>query len=510
MIFYLFLLMWYGFVAAVFLAVSGPLIIVTSGVFLVLFMGAYLRASGRALGVVGSGGTVTVPAPSRTGPGEPAYVHYLSGPAVQDLKQVARLCRQELRAQAHKARIWLRVRFFSAGKTKYVRAVGVLLGAGLYAGSAITAVVLGIAAAGLVIICGLLFALSKGLLYVLRGTDYGLQRLRRVGKRSCPSCHHPVDYPAYKCPGCQTLHRDVRPGRYGVLRRICACGYRMPTLLLLGSARMTAYCPHSACGEPMAENFATAREIVVPMLGATTAGKTRMMLALADTLVEGHPVPRLSAAPADAPTAQRLGQLQTALLAKGDTDKTTVNDPIRALSFNLNGNRVKRLVHIYDPPGEKLSESARLQELRFMETAHAFVFVVDPLAIPDVWESLDASTRPGYQQFRSARPPDFIFSQVLQNLEGMGVKPGKKALAVVVTKSDLTARIPICTDVGDSSDSIRAWLSERVGMDNMVRAIGKAFGDVRYFRASARFSAGEADGSVRDLLVWILGRYGVN
>ena len=508
--FYLFfLLMWYAFVATVFMVLSVPLIVVASGVFLVIYVGAYMRASGRALGVFAPAQMVMIPAPSLTGPGEPAYVHYLSGPAGRDLHQVARLSWAEMQLQSRKMRDWLKAKFFSFGMTNYRKAVGVLLGAGLLVGSLITAAVMAFVIVGALLIWGALFVLAKAVLYLLRGLDAGLSYLRGV-KLSCPTCHHRVVYPAYECPGCGTRHHDVRPGRYGLTRRICACGHRMPTLLLLGSHRMTAYCSNSACGAPLAAGAGTAREIVVPMLGATTAGKTRMMLALAATLVDGHPLSGLRAGPADEETGRRLAQLQGTLASKGSTDKTLAQDAMRGFSFNLNGGRVKRLVHIYDPPGERLNDSTLLHELRFMRMADSFVFVVDPLAIPDVWDSLDPGARGRLQPVRSARPPDFIFSQVVQSLEGMGVQPRKKALAVAVTKSDLTAGIPICAELGDNSDAVRHWLNDRVGMDNMVRAISKAFGDVRYFHTTARFDGGDTDLNVRELLLWTLGRYGVN
>ncbi|MGN9912124.1 TRAFAC clade GTPase domain-containing protein [Phytohabitans sp. LJ34] len=508
--FYLFLLlMWWALVATVFMVLSVPLVVVTSAVFLVLYVSAYMRASGRALGVLSPGQAVAVPAPSMTGPGEPAYVHYLSGPAGRDLKQVVRLSWEEMRLQARKRRDWLKAKFFGYGKNNYWRAIGVLFGAGLVVSSLITAAVMGLVIVGELAIWGLLFVLAKTVLYLLRGLDAGLSYLRGI-KLSCPTCHNRVVYPAYECPGCGTRHHDVRPGKYGLLRRVCACGHRMPTLLLLGSHRMTAYCSNQVCGAPLAEGAGTAREIVVPMVGATTAGKTRMMLALAATLVDGHPMPGMHAEPADQETKRRLADLQESLRKKGGTDKTLAQDAMRGFSFNLNGGKVRRLVHIYDPPGERLNDSALLHELRFMRIADAFVFVVDPLAIPDVWDSLDAGAQSRYLPVRSARPPDFIFSQVVQSLEGMGVQPRKKALAVAVTKSDLTAGIPICGELGDGSDAVRGWLNERVGMGNMVRAITKAFGEVRYFHTTARFTGGDTDDNVRDLLMWTLGRYGVS
>ncbi|WP_436537182.1 TRAFAC clade GTPase domain-containing protein [Actinoplanes sp. HUAS TT8] len=485
----IFALIWYALIATIFLLLSIPLIIGASATFLVLCTGAYIRASRAALGAE----AVPVPQPE----GVPAYVHYLSGPAGRDLRQIADLTWREMREQAEKAQNWLRSRFFRLGVDNYRRAIGVMIAAGLIAGAVITALVMAVVTLGALLVWGLLFVLAKGLLYTLRAVDSGLSHLRGI-KLTCPACHHRVVYPAYDCPNpaCSHRHSDVRPGRYGLLRRTCACGERMPTLLVLGSHRMTAYCPH--CDAPMAEGAGTAREIVVPMLGATSAGKTRMMLALAETMTG-----RLAATAADEPTGTSLSRMRDALNARGDTGKTIAEDAVRAYSFNLG----RRLVHIYDPPGEDFADSARLQLRLFLRNAHAFVFVVDPFAIPDVWNSLDPVAQRDYQSIRSSQPPSYIFEQVLENLTGMQLKVAATSLAVAVTKSDLTAGLPICDGL---EEDVRGWLNDRVGMANMVRSIEKSFGQVRYFHTTARFTAAGVDPHVQDLLTWTLRRNGVN
>ncbi|AEV89085.1 hypothetical protein ACWT_8076 [Actinoplanes sp. SE50] len=491
----LFTIAWYLLVGAAFLILGIPLIIITSGVILVRCAGAYLKASGQALGVRRPDASVPVPEPRDV----PAHVHYLSGPAGRDLQQVALLTAQETKRQADLTRSWLKREFFQFSMSSYRKAVGVLVTVGTVGGAAISGLVMIFVALGALLVWGLLFVLGKSLLYLLRGVDSALSHLRGI-KLTCPSCHHRVVYPAYDCPNpeCTHRHEDVRPGRYGLLRRTCACGYRMPTLLVLGSHRMTAYCPH--CHAAMASGAGTAREIVMPMLGATSAGKTRMMLALAETLL-----PR--ATPADVPTGNALAEMREALQVRGATRKTIAEDAVRAYSFNLTANRVRRLVHIYDPPGEDFSDSARLQARRFLRGAHAFVLVIDPFAIPDVWNSLDPATQQRYRAIRSAQPPSYIFEQVLDNLTGMGVRTADKALAVAVTKSDLTAGLPI----GDGiDDDVRGWLRDRVGMANMVRSIEKSFGEVRYFHTTAVFDPGATDPNVHELLGWTLRRYGVN
>ncbi|MFI1993853.1 hypothetical protein [Actinoplanes sp. NPDC020271] len=490
MFYLIFVLIWYAFIATIFVIVSVPLIAVASTTFLILCTAAYVRASRLALGPEAA----PIPQPE----GVPAYVHYLSGPAGRDLRRIADLTWQEMREVGERARSWLKSRFFYYGLDNYRRAVGVLIAAGLVAGAVITALVMGVVTLGALLVWGLLFVLAKGLLYTLRGVDSGLSQLRGI-KLTCPACHHRVVYPAYDCPNpsCHRRHTDVRPGRYGLLRRTCVCGERMPTLLVLGSHRMTAYCPH--CEAPMAEGAGTAREFRTVMVGATTAGKTRLMLALAETMTG-----TFGATLADRPTSTAISQLQAALAARGDTGKTLAEDAVRAYSFNLD----RRVVHLYDLPGEDFTDTARLSLRRFLDGAHAFVFVVDPFAIPDVWDSLEPAAQREYQSIRSSQPPSYVFEQVLETLTGVRAgKLGHVSLAVAVTKSDLTAGLPICDGL---DEDVRAWLSDRAGMANMVRTIEMSFGRVRYFHTSARFTPSGVDPHVRDLLAWTLNRNGVN
>jgi signal recognition particle receptor subunit beta len=490
-VFYLvFVLIWYALIATIFLIVSIPLIAVASTTFLVLCTAAYVRASKLALGPEAA----PVPQPE----GVPAYVHYLSGPAGRDLRQVADLTWRETREVGEKAQSWLKKRFFYYGMDNYRRAVGALIAAGLIAGAVVTALVMAVVALGALLVWGVLFVLAKALLYTLRGVDSGLSQLRGI-KLTCPACHHRVVYPAYDCPNpsCDRRHTDVRPGKYGLLRRTCACGERMPTLLVLGSHRMTAYCPH--CEAPMAEGAGTAREFRTVMVGATTAGKTRLMLALAETMTGA-----LRASLADEPTRNTITQMRAALGARGETSKTLAEDAVRAYSFNLD----RRVVHLYDLPGEDFTDTARLRLRRFLDSAHAFVFVVDPFAIPEVWNSLDPAAQREYQSVRSSQPPGYIFEQVLETLTGVRAKKlADVSLAVAVTKSDLTAGLPICAGL---DDDVRAWLSDRAGMANMVRSIEKSFGKVRYFHTSARVIRDGVDPHVQDLLAWTLNRNGVN
>ena len=57
---------------------------------------------------------------------------------------------------------------------------------------------------------------------LLRGADSALLRIKNI-RILCPYCGHRVPYPGCFCPGsaCDRKHRDVRPGRFGIIRRYC-------------------------------------------------------------------------------------------------------------------------------------------------------------------------------------------------------------------------------------------------------------------------------------------------
>ena len=98
----------------------------------------------------------------------------------------------------------------------------------------------------------------------LRVTDSALLRIKNI-RIHCPHCGERVPYPGYLCPGrpqCTNWHRDVRPGRFGIIRRYCLCGKRMQTLLLFGSAQMTAFCPR--CGQLWQHSPAASRRSCWP------------------------------------------------------------------------------------------------------------------------------------------------------------------------------------------------------------------------------------------------------
>ena len=183
---------------------------------------------------------------------DPAVLGYFYGPALTDADHAVRVgygtCRDLWRRGAKAV-----VSSFGRQEVVLTGPLGVGGAVGTAAGTAVGTVV----AAG----CALVHLLAVGISAtsvrvagtVLRGIDSAMLRIKNI-RMVCPNCYERVPYPAYECPGraCARRHHDVRPGRFGIVRRRCQCGTRMKTLLLFGSAQMDAYCPalRYAAGTP--------------------------------------------------------------------------------------------------------------------------------------------------------------------------------------------------------------------------------------------------------------------
>ena len=130
----------------------------------------------------------------------------------------------------------------------------------------------------------LLAAVVGGLIWlclslVLRSIEGSWRRLVR-GDASCPYCFHVSRLPAYRCPGCESLHRDIRPRSLGLFFRRCSCDQVMPTMVLRAAWKLEAEC--QSCGRPLRRGSAAIRDLRFPIFGATSAGKTRFLDAALD------------------------------------------------------------------------------------------------------------------------------------------------------------------------------------------------------------------------------------
>ena len=474
------------------------------------FLGSYLIVFTQALVVPRS---PIAPAlrnePSRSpGPGEePAYQQYFFGQCFDDVRHVVNLARERCSDATTATTYTIRTRLLDqtdlillTWPTAGVAWVGVIVG--VVAG-VLAVVTLVVAFAAVVIFLQLVVL---GTIVVLRGVDTVLLRVRAIFIH-CPGCWRRVPYPSYECSSstCRARHADVRPGRYGILRRTCVCRQRLPTLILLGSYRLAAFCPFESCGVRLPDRSGTAPEIHLPLLGATAAGKTRLMLALVLTLEQTASTAGGSFRIADDDTRRRYGRLRQVIVDNQDTHRTNTLLPRAHTLYVRLPQRPERLVHLFDAAGELSNESERLQELHYLRNASSFLFVVDPLSVDGFWDSLARHEQEHLAQFRHEAPmPEFIFQQILHNIQAMGVATRRARLAVAISKTDLVERLSVMRDMRHESTWIERWLERRLGLDNLVRLVRAEFRETTFFFTAAITDAsGVVNPSVTTVVEWL-------
>jgi len=435
---------------------------------------------------------------------ETAWRQYFFGQALADLRGTLKEARDRLLGQTRQVR--RRIERGPLDNTSgFTQMVGALLSV-IFVLAVCTAAF--VTAAVMVFYVAMVLLLQAGarvMIAVLRTVDSALLRLRRI-RMTCPSCYERVPYPSYDCPSCARRHRDVRPGRYGVFRRVCYCTQRMPTLLLLGSHQHDAFCPY--CKNSLARRAGTAAEFVLPFFGAGNAGKTRLMLALVSALQHAAGRSGAEVEFADADTEQRVAALLPTIRRDRDTTITITSLP-RAYSIHVAPRKgAPRFLHLFDAAGERFNTSEAVQDLRYMKAARSFVFVLDPLSVDAFWEKELAEHERRRLAPRRAmtRSPEFVFQQTLQNVEAMGVVTKQSRLAIVISKADLIRDVSTVSEMGNDSDHLTAWLAG-VGLGNLRRSVQHAFADSRFFLTEAVVNDdGEVDDSVHSLLEWLFER----
>jgi hypothetical protein len=468
-------------------------------VLVALYLGIYLQVLYRHLPAAPPPGPGLV---ANQAGGQPAYRQYFFGQATADLAAVSIITRRRCTSRNQKIATWITRSFFTAGTMG--RAIGAAAMVAFVVAVVVGASVAALALAFYALLVGVGVALARGAVGGLRALDAVLLGLRGI-RITCGSCHHRVAYPVYACPqaGCSLRHDDVRPGEFGILRRTCSCGARMPTLLVLGSHRLQAFCPY--CDHALVDSTGTAPEIITPLLGATGAGKTRLMLALVLALEQLATVEFASP-----DTRVRLGELRPAL-REGLSTRATPRDLPRAYSLYVTAEQgARRLVHLFDVAGERLNRPEDVHELRYLGHARSFLFVLDPLSLDAFWEQLSEAEQQQLASVRSLRPPQEIFGHTAERIQALGVDTRHARLGVVVSKNDLLRDLRPLAGVGGDSRAIENWLVGSMGLGNLVRAMRHDFGEVYFtYTAAVVNGRGAVDPSVASLSRWLAGGEGL-
>lgn len=339
---------------------------------------------------------------------------------------------------------------------------------------------------------------------LLRGAE-GAWHARMRTEASCPHCYHVTPRPAYRCPGCQRLHRDVRPGRLGLFTRRCTCGTLLPTMVLRAAWHLEAVC--QKCGKPLRAGSAALRDVRVPIFGDTSAGKTRFLYAGLDSLISAT---ARAGVPFSFPDEESQDQATVALglIRSGqDTVKTSQTLPT-AVTCRLGTGAGSTLVHLFDTAGENYRDAQLYDSLGFLDRGHGLVYVLDPFSVGAIRDRMAGQSAPVVQMAHAAAgDPETAYNEVVSRLRDSGVKAAEQRLAIVVSKADLLVAGGI--ESPEDSAAIADWLNA-MGVHNLVLSARREFAEVRYFTvaslAATQASRGHNPGAP---LRWLLASRGV-
>jgi hypothetical protein len=444
---------------------------------------------------------------------DPAVPDYLHGPAVSDLTYVAGLVPGRFRDagsaweerlegwvnpdQAHERPPGLpaTVRMNDLQQRQRALPATAGFGCGLVVGVLPGAVLLAAVAVTHALTTVVLALGWRAIGLLVRFVDSVLLRVRNI-RMLCVACFEAMPYPAYHCPRCRETHWDIRPGPLGILWRTCRCGERMPTLLLLGSASLDAQCPGRACGAELPHGPGTSTELVLPVLGATAAGKTRLMYALVVALEELTSQPGVSVGFADDWTARRLADARVHL----DSGRATAATPPalqRGLVLRMRVGRRRRLIQLFDAAGERFASEERTTELRYISRGRTFVLVIDPLSVDGFWNGLTPDDRERLGPLRPVGVPQpaLIYQQSADRILDLGGSPKRSRLAVVFSRADVLG--------ASGREDLEVWAAE-MGLGGLLRAARLDFGEVTLFHTAAVVRGARVDPSISPLLTWLL------
>ena len=324
-------------------------------------------------------------------------------------------------------------------------------------------------------------------------------------RNACPNpeCQAPFLIPVYECPKCSVKHTKLVPGRYGIFKRTCQCGAKLPTTFLNGRGKLKAYCP--ACDMGLAGDTAS-RQYAFPVVGGPSVGKTCYINMVIDQMMTQVAPARNWKMNFISETDEKDHALAMKALNQGVRLNKTELNALTAyqVMLTLPHEKIGRRIYVYDISGEKFSTSSDFQNNQAYSYADGFVFIIDPLTLAQF--SLEVEDKLDLNSYgASSKDFDDILNIMLINLEKMfGLKDKdtlNRSLAVVINKVDiptleekigatavqayLAANSETCTSYMDARDAVcRDFLTD-YGAGNFVRTAEAKFKAVRYFTCSA-------------------------
>jgi Double-GTPase 2 len=369
---------------------------------------------------------------------------------------------------------------------------------GLGVGLGVAALIIGVTSVLFGLVLAVVVAVAVVLALLLRLIETVTLRIRGITVE-CPSCHRGAVSPWYACPHCwatggSEYHRRLIPGPLGTFHRVCRCGNKLPTLLVLGKWKLQGYCQH--CQKPLPGKGLTAPTFHIPVVAGRSAGKSAYMVSAVAVLEKGQDENGFEFA--DASVIDDWERARDSMIDStfGHVRVTQPNVP-KAFNVFLGKGRSRRLLYLYDAAGELYENESRVGELGYLEHSGGVVIVIDPFSFSSVRRATDRAITDAARA--SAADADEVVGRFVEGLRrSVGGRAAKKLnvrAAVVITKCDALAQATTVphpyedltenSSRADRSTAARNWISEQAAASGLVTSLENTFGRCRYFAVSA-------------------------
>ncbi len=341
---------------------------------------------------------------------------------------------------------------------------------------------------------------------------------------SCPNDQRKFALPHYRCPKCGTIHTKLRPSKYGILKRECQCGARLPTTFFNGRQKLEAICPY--CGYSLT-NGGFHVNISVPVIGGPSSGKTCFINQAIGEL-ERIAEPELGYEYEYIAGSDSLPE-NLQLLSRGQLPQKTSEMRLVYYEFYFTPKKkkVKNQISLCDVGGEVYMDSSLLSEQIGYSLANGYLMVIDPLSIATYRKEVEKQiSTSGYTG--SATPIDEVLSVLIKTIENMRNYDARKKveenLAIVFSKCDIPGleekigETAVSEYLANSTEKkltrmqARNKICEQFLIDydeaDFVNAIRSKFTTVQFFTSSAL--GHNVDGTafnpsgVADPILWII------
>jgi len=315
----------------------------------------------------------------------------------------------------------------------------------------------------------------------------------------CPHCYATFNLPAFRCPHCGKIHKQLIPSRCGILVARCQCGHFFPSTLYTGRSRMPAVCP-TCKGSLVAAN---AKQFSIQLVGGNFSGKTAFLAAFQHLYLDktvGIKNLTVTGEPFD-----YFNELEK-MYRSGQTKPSSTTSVLTYSFLHKFKRSAKHNLVIFDIPDEVVFSGTYKRNPRNLGFSDGIIFIVDPLSIPAVREECLKS---GDKHEVDKYSTDDIGELIIEFVQQFSSITGRTArrqvnipVAIVINKSDIKAvkreiglpKIKVTysanpntygNDITIARDDIARLYLLKLGLDNALNNLDGTFSNVRYFPVSS-------------------------